>query len=123
MKKKLGRAVWGGLAVVVGLASLGSIARGETAADFFKGKTVHLIVGTSPGGGYDVYARRLAPLLGKALNSNVIVENRPGGGQMTAMNHVYYQAAPDGLTMMLAPAEGAVLPPHFSVTPCAAHSS
>ena len=49
----------------------------------------------------------LAPWLGKYLGANVLVESRPGAGMMTAMNHVW-GAAPDGLTLMLAPGEGAV---------------
>lgn len=103
------QAVRVGFLIAIGMIAAASIARAETPAEFFKGKTVRLIVGTTTGGGYDIYARLLAPYLAKALNNTVIIENRPGGGQMTAMNHVFYQAAPDGLTMMLAPAEGAVL--------------
>src|SRR5919112_1224080 len=52
---------------------------------FFKGKTVKIVVGYGPGGGYDVYARMLAPYLGKTLGATVIVENQPGaGGPWTA---------------------------------------
>lgn len=103
------RALRSGLMIALGVFITASVGRAETPAEYFKGKTVRLIVGTTSGGGYDIYARMLAPYLAKALNATVIIENRPGGGQMTAMNHVFYQAAPDGLTMMLAPAEGAVL--------------
>jgi len=94
------------LAAAVWLSASGAMA--ESAADFYKGKTVRLAVGTSPGGGFDTYARRLAPYLQKKLGATVIVENRPGGSHMVAMNAVY-QATPDGLSMMLAPGEGAVL--------------
>ena len=49
---------------------------------FFQGKTVRIIVGTSPGGGFDVYSRTLARHMGKytAGNPNFIVENMPGAG-------------------------------------------
>jgi tripartite-type tricarboxylate transporter receptor subunit TctC len=50
----------------------------------------------------------LAPYLEKKLGATVIVESRPGAGMMTAMNHVAI-APPDGLTLLLAPGEGAVL--------------
>jgi tripartite-type tricarboxylate transporter receptor subunit TctC len=76
-------------------------------ATFFKGKIVRFVVGGGPGGGYDLYARMMAPHLEKRLGARVIVENRPGAGMLIAMNHVY-QSPPDGLTLILAPAEGAV---------------
>jgi tripartite-type tricarboxylate transporter receptor subunit TctC len=99
-------------AVVVALIAAMSLAhntaRADTQADFYKGKTVRIAVGTSPGGGFDAYARLLAPYLQKKLGATVIVENRPGGSHMVAMNAVY-QAPPDGLMMMMAPGEGAVL--------------
>lgn len=70
-------------------------------AAFFKGKTVRMIVGFSPGGGYDAYARLMAPYMAQRLGANVVVENMPGAGSMTAMNTLY-AAEPDGLRMMLA---------------------
>lgn len=80
----------------------------QPAAEFFKGKTVKLAVGTSAGGGYDLYARMFAPHFAKQLGATVIVENRPGGSHMVALNSVHV-APPDGLSMILASAEGAVL--------------
>jgi tripartite-type tricarboxylate transporter receptor subunit TctC len=100
------------LAVVAALVAMPFIAtipvQAEAPAEFYRGKTVHITVGTSPGGGFDSYARLLAPYIQKKLGATVIVENRPGGSHMVAMNAVY-QAAPDGLTFMMAPGEGAVL--------------
>jgi tripartite-type tricarboxylate transporter receptor subunit TctC len=72
----------------------------QPAAEFFKGKTVRIIVGFGVGGGYDVYARMLAPYLREALQTTVIVENQPGAGGMSALNRLY-AAQPDGLQMML----------------------
>jgi len=99
------RALLGALGVCLAIA--GAPARAETQAEFFKGKTIRLVNGGSGGSGYDLYSRMLAPWLGKYLGANVLVESRPGAGMMTAMNHVW-GAAPDGLTLMLAPGEGAV---------------
>ena len=96
-------------AAILGLACLtGDPARAETPAEFYKGKTVRLVNGGNAGSGYDLYSRMLQPWLAKALNATVIVEARPGAGMLTAMNHVW-TSPPDGLTIMLAPGEGAVL--------------
>lgn len=78
------------------------------ASDFYKGKTVRIIVGYSPGGGYDTYARMLAPHLEKQLGATVIVENRTGGAGLSALNSLVRDKA-DGLRMMLVNGEGAVL--------------
>ena len=79
-----------------------------TEKDFYKGKTVRLIVGFGPGGGYDVYARMIAPYLAKVLSANVVVENQPGAGGLTALNQIY-RASPDGLQMMLVQGTGSAL--------------
>lgn len=66
---------------------------------FYNGKTVTYIVATKPGGGYDTYARLIAPHLQKQLpGSTVIVKNVPGAGQIIGANEVY-NAKPDGLTI------------------------
>ena len=96
------------LATVLAIAGLGGAARADAAADFFKGKTMRLVNGGAAGSGYDLYSRMLAPWLEKKLGVTVVVEARPGAGMMTAMNHTWIQPA-DGLTIMLAPGEGAVL--------------
>lgn len=92
-----------GLSLAAG-AALALTAAGSARADeaaFFKGKTVRMIVGFSPGGGYDAYARMMAPYLGQRLGATVVVENQPGAGSLTAMNALNV-ADPDGLRMMLA---------------------
>ena len=68
---------------------------------FFKGKTVRIIVGFSPGGAFDVYSRAIARHLGKHMagNPTVVVENMPGAGSLTAANHLFRVAKPDGLTI------------------------
>ena len=78
-------------------------------ADFFKGKTVHLIVGFSAGGGYDTYARMIAPAIAKALGAgNVVVENQPGAGGLTSVNRITTMAA-DGTNIILISGNGAAL--------------
>lgn len=107
--KPMGRSALAATAIVAGLVAGSVSAWSETAAEFYKGKTVRLVVGTSSGGGYDTYARALAPHLAKRLGANVIVENRPGGSHMVAMNYIYFNAPRDGLHLMLATGEGSVL--------------
>lgn len=84
------------------------VAHAAEPGDFFKGKTVRLVTGGGVGGGYDIYLRMMVPYFAKYLGATVVPENRPGAGMMLAMNQIY-QAAPDGLTVLLAPGEGAVL--------------
>jgi tripartite-type tricarboxylate transporter receptor subunit TctC len=69
--------------------------------NFFSGKTIRIIVGSSPGGGYDYWARLLARYMSKYIlgNPEVVVQNMPGGGSLVATNYVYSVAKPDGLTL------------------------
>ena len=75
---------------------------------FFKGKTLRFVVGFGPGGGYDAYARLIAPYLAKALDATVVVENQPGAGGMAALNRIAI-AEPDGLRLMIVQGVGAAL--------------
>src|SRR5437588_6472991 len=71
------------------------------AAAQFAGKTVTIVVGYKPGGGYDATARLLARHLPDHLpgKPTVIVQNMPGGNSIIAANHMYNVAKPDGLTI------------------------
>jgi tripartite-type tricarboxylate transporter receptor subunit TctC len=73
-----------------------------------KGETVRFYVGFSPGGGYDAYARMLAPHFEKKTGATVVVENRPGGGGLTALNQLV-RAKADGTNMMMLNGEGAIM--------------
>jgi len=66
--------------------------------DFYRGKTVNLVVSASAGGGYDIMGRTIAKYLGKHIpgNPRVIVSNMPGAGGLTAMNYLYRNAPKDG---------------------------
>lgn len=68
---------------------------------FFKGRTIRIIVATSPGGGFDAYARTIARHMGKQIpgHPSIIVENMPGAGHLVATKYMYHQAKPDGLTI------------------------
>jgi tripartite-type tricarboxylate transporter receptor subunit TctC len=71
------------------------------ADDFFRGKTIRIVVGVSAGGGFDTYARAIARHMGKHIpgNPQLLVENMPGAGHRIAANHLYKVARPDGLTI------------------------
>ena len=75
--------------------------RAYGAAPYYEGKAVRIIVGTSPGGGYDTYTRLIARHLGKYIpgNPTIIVDNMPGAGGLLSANHLFKVAKPDGLTI------------------------
>lgn len=72
------------------------------AEEFYRGKTLRLVVGYSPGGGYDTYARLIARYLAKYIpgEPRMIVENRPGAGGLISANHVYHGRRQDGTTIL-----------------------
>lgn len=72
-----------------------------TSHEFFKGKTIRLIVGTSVGGSMDDWGRFVAQYWGKQIpgNPDVVVQNMPGAGTVIAANYLYNVAKPDGLTL------------------------
>jgi tripartite-type tricarboxylate transporter receptor subunit TctC len=74
---------------------------GAHAQSFFEGKTVRIIVGLAPGGGFDSYARVIARHMGRHIpgTPTIVVENMTGAGSLISANHVYRVAKPDGLTM------------------------
>jgi tripartite-type tricarboxylate transporter receptor subunit TctC len=67
-------------------------------SDFYRGKTITLIVTNPPGGGYDLLARTMAPFVSKYLpgNPGVVVQNMPGAGGIRGTNHLFNVAAKDG---------------------------
>jgi hypothetical protein len=86
-------------ALALGLAALSS--RHARAADFYRGKTLTLIVGFAPGGGVDTEARTIARHLVRFIpgQPGVIVQNMEGAAGALATNYMNQRAAPDGLTV------------------------
>jgi tripartite-type tricarboxylate transporter receptor subunit TctC len=74
-----------------------------TSHEFFKGKTVRLVVGNSPGGAMDDWGRFVAQHLGRHIpgGPEILVQNMPGAGAVIAANYIYNVAKPDGLTLGL----------------------
>src|SRR5918996_449844 len=75
--------------------------RSMAQSNFYDGKTIRIIVGFSPGGGYDALARMLSRHMPKYIpgHPTILVENMTGAGSLLAANHIYKVAKPDGLTM------------------------
>ena len=88
------------------LLSLFWVCNLQAQTPFYQGKTVKIIIGSTTGGGYDLWGRLLAQHLGKHIPGNpvIIVQNMPGAGSLVAANYIYNLAKPDGLTL------GAILP-------------
>lgn len=107
-----------GFCVALASIAVGFSAKAQTAdADFYRGKTVTLVVGYPPGGGYDAYARIAANNLGKHIpgNPSVIVQNMPGAASVRSTNYLYTHAPKDG-TVMAMFASSAVFAPIFGNT-------
>jgi tripartite-type tricarboxylate transporter receptor subunit TctC len=77
----------------------------EDPADFYKGKTIKVMVGHPPGGSYDFYARLAADMLKAHMPqvNAVLVENKPGGGGLVATSDIYSRAARDGTVLAVLP--------------------
>jgi tripartite-type tricarboxylate transporter receptor subunit TctC len=87
------------LAVLVLWAGEG--ARADPVADFYRNKTINLVVGYGTGGGYDLFARLVARHLSRFIpgNPSIVVQNMPGAGSLRAANFLYGAAPSDGATV------------------------
>lgn len=89
-----------GSAAVAGFMAAAVTATPDRAlsADFYKGKKLIMLIGTSPGGGYDRYGRLVGRHIGRFLpgNPSVVPKNMPGAGSRSALNFLYNVAAQDG---------------------------
>jgi hypothetical protein len=79
------------------VASAGA-ARADSIADFYKSRTVSLVIGFSVGGGYDAYARLLARYIGKHIpgEPSIVPQQMTGAGSLRAANYIFSVAAKDG---------------------------
>ncbi len=81
-----------------GLFMACNAAHAQSPAEFYKGKTIDIIVGSLAGGGYDQYARVLARHMPAHVpgSPQMVVKNNPGGGGRAAMNQVFSVVPKDG---------------------------
>src|SRR5215813_6903251 len=89
-------------ALVAGIHVLGlGFASPASAADFYQGKTLTVIVGYAPGGGVDASARAMTRHLSRFIpgRPNIVVQNMEGAAGIVSVNHLDRRVAPDGLTL------------------------
>ena len=86
----------GACLLLAGLA--GTSARAQSVADFYRGKTVNVLIGVGVGGEYDLQARLVARHIGKHIpgNPNVVAQNMTGASGIKMTNYLYVQAPRDG---------------------------
>src|SRR4029078_8004083 len=91
------------LSTLVAVLMLCGAASAQDAAEFYRGKTVNLVVGFNPGGGADTYAGPFARHLGRHVSGNptVVVRNMQGAGSVIAANYVFNVSPKDGLEIGL----------------------
>ncbi|HEY7243881.1 MAG TPA: hypothetical protein VH678_08365 [Xanthobacteraceae bacterium] len=73
----------------------------QPVADFYRGKTLRMLIGYGPGGGYDIYGRLVAEFLPRYLpgNPTIIAQNMPGAGSFVAARYLYDVAPRDGTVL------------------------
>src|SRR5262245_52795362 len=88
----------GGLVGVAMLALFVAPTAADEIADFYKGRTLTLIVSSDVGGGFDTYTRTLGRHIGRHIpgTPKIVVQNMPGAGSLTALNYISNIAARDG---------------------------
>src|SRR5947209_5267775 len=88
------------IAAAVGIAAvlLSSVAKAEPIADFYRGKSLRMLIGYEPGGGYVLYGRQVAAFLPLHIPGNPIIvqQNMPGGGSFVAAKFMAEAAPKDG---------------------------
>lgn len=89
------------LVYVFGASLITTSRAGAQVEKVYEGKTLRVIVAFSPGGAYDTWARMIIKHLGKYIpgNPNLVVQNMPGAGSISAANYLMNIAKPDGLTI------------------------
>jgi len=82
-------------------AAAGAPAQAQSVADFYRGKTVNMLIGVGVGGEYDLQARLVARHIGKHIpgNPNVVPQNLVGAGGINMANNLYNTAPRDGTTI------------------------
>ena len=93
------------IAALAAFLALGTAASAQTndVAEFYRGKTIRLVIGYGAGGGYDVYGKFFARYLGDHIpgKPTVIAQNMPGAGSRSAANWLYKVAPKDGTVLAI----------------------
>ena len=96
-RRSLGAAIPLALTLAFMLVSAQPLAA-QSVADFYRGKTLHILIGYGEGGGYDIYGRLFAEFMPRHLpgNPTIVPQNMPGAGSFKAVNYLYEVAPKDG---------------------------
>jgi tripartite-type tricarboxylate transporter receptor subunit TctC len=100
------------LAAICATLFLNDLAPAQTYPD----RPVRLIVGFAPGGGTDVAARQIMPLMSERLGRQIVIDNRPGGGS-TLGTSLVAKAAPDGYTLLMSDTTFGIIPGLYAKLP------
>jgi tripartite-type tricarboxylate transporter receptor subunit TctC len=97
------RVIVGASIALAGTAAFAAPGSAQSVAEFYKGKTIAILMGTNPGGSYDLYGRVIGEHLSRHIpgNPSIIMEHMPGAGGVTAGNHVYGPGPQDGTKILL----------------------
>ena len=87
--------------VIMATAFASVTARADPVEDFYRGKTINFYIGSTPGGGYDLYARLVGQFLGDHIpgKPRILPRNMPGGEGRLSAAYVFGVVAPDGLSL------------------------
>ena len=97
------RVIVGASIALAGTVAFAAPGSAQGVAEFYKGKTIAILMGTNPGGSYDLYGRVIGEYLSRHIpgNPSIIMEHMPGAGGVTAGNHVYGPGPQDGTKILL----------------------
>jgi len=89
-------------ALIAGLLFAAGVAHAQRADNFYAGKQVSLLIGTTAGGGYDAYGRLVARHIGRHIPGQpaVVAKNMPGAGGLASANYLYNRASKDGTEIL-----------------------
>src|SRR5262245_54646965 len=92
----VGKVITVALAAAIVLSAMP--ARAQPVAEFYRGKTLRMLIGYGPGGGYDIYGRLVAEFLSRHIPGNpmIVPQNMPGGGSFVAAKFMAEAAPKDG---------------------------
>jgi tripartite-type tricarboxylate transporter receptor subunit TctC len=100
----IGKLLQAGLLTCAFMVAAAAQAMGQTVEQFYKGKTIEVIIGYATGGGNDLFGRAVANHMGKHIpgNPTLVVQNVPGAGTFVATNRVFNSSKRDGTVLALA---------------------
>ena len=89
------------IAAALAVMAWGAAARADAVADFYRGKTINLYISSTPGAGYDIYARLVARFMGEHIpgRPTILPRNMAGGEGRIAAAYLYNVVAKDGLSL------------------------